>query len=456
MTGIIDTSQYQYVVFLILAILTAPAIAAAAFSAARNRGGIEAQRLAAFLATGLGYLLSNMLELLAPSEGATLFFARFTYLFVTASPVLGLRFALAITGRNKAANSKPLALLLFIIPATTVILVFTGAGSLVWSSYRFNRALGLPIVYASYGPWFYVHMAYTYLLILASAVIIGLDFAPRHGAFRRQSAWMATGIVIPIAVSALYAFRAIPGLTKDFTPIGIGLSGLAFWLGMRREGLLDLMPVAYSSLVSGLRDPLVVADRKGRIVALNPAAAALPGLGPDAVGREAAAIEGLGLPEGATRHSGEWEYDLPPLGPDGLVFQLRAFPLVSDDGLDLGRVFAFHDVTARERLLAEKEALIDKLSAASHEIGELQGIIPICASCKRIRDDEGYWRQVEDYLSIHASVDFTHGLCPECLAKYAHHSAEAPGHEDLRVASDGQKQGSGSPEDTKNAPPPKG
>ena len=275
MTGIIDTSQYQYVVFLILAILTAPAIAAAAFSAARNRGGIEARRLAAFLATGLGYLLSNMLELLAPSEGATLFFARFTYLFVTASPVLGLRFALAITGRNKAANSKPLASLLFIIPTTTVILVFTGAGGLVWSSYRFNTALGLPIVYASYGPWFYVHMAYTYLLILASAVIIGLDFAPRHGAFRRQSAWMATGIVIPIAVSALYAFRAIPGLTKDFTPIGIGLSGLAFWLGMRREGLLDLMPVAYSSLVSGLRDPLVVADRKGRIVALNPAAAAL-------------------------------------------------------------------------------------------------------------------------------------------------------------------------------------
>lgn len=49
------------------------------------------------------------------------------------------------------------------------------------------------------------------------------------------------------------------------------------------------------------------------------------------------------------------------------------------------------------------------------EIRELKGLLPICCSCKKIRDDGGYWVQVERYLSQHTSVEFTHGICPECL-----------------------------------------
>ena len=59
----------------------------------------------------------------------------------------------------------------------------------------------------------------------------------------------------------------------------------------------------------------------------------------------------------------------------------------------------------------------EKLKAALSEIRQLKGIIPICASCKMIRDDQGYWHQVEVYIHEHTDADFSHGLCPECAKK---------------------------------------
>ncbi len=62
----------------------------------------------------------------------------------------------------------------------------------------------------------------------------------------------------------------------------------------------------------------------------------------------------------------------------------------------------------------EQEATIEKLQKALEEIKTLRGLIPICAWCKKIRDDEGYWDELEVYLSKHSEAVFSHGLCPEC------------------------------------------
>ena len=70
-------------------------------------------------------------------------------------------------------------------------------------------------------------------------------------------------------------------------------------------------------------------------------------------------------------------------------------------------------VTLADRL-ADK---VKELQAALVQIRTLSGIVPICSSCKRIRDDAGYWRQVEAYVSAHSEAKFTHGICPECMAK---------------------------------------
>lgn len=63
----------------------------------------------------------------------------------------------------------------------------------------------------------------------------------------------------------------------------------------------------------------------------------------------------------------------------------------------------------------EKSRLIEDLQAALREVKQLQGIIPICARCKKIRDDGGYWQQVEHYISTHSEAEFSHSLCPNCI-----------------------------------------
>jgi CheY-like chemotaxis protein len=69
------------------------------------------------------------------------------------------------------------------------------------------------------------------------------------------------------------------------------------------------------------------------------------------------------------------------------------------------------------RYAIERKKLLTQLENSAKEINKLRGILPICANCKKIRDDKGYWTQVEVYISDHSETEFSHGLCPECAAK---------------------------------------
>ncbi len=85
---------------------------------------------------------------------------------------------------------------------------------------------------------------------------------------------------------------------------------------------------------------------------------------------------------------------------------------------------AFNDITVRKKTEAERDHLIEELQAAAAEIETLSGILPICAGCKQIRDDQGFWNQVEHYIQTHSKVRFSHGFCPECERKYFPELAE--------------------------------
>ena len=80
-------------------------------------------------------------------------------------------------------------------------------------------------------------------------------------------------------------------------------------------------------------------------------------------------------------------------------------------------LLAILDATDHREAEREKEKLIGDLRKALDEIKTLRGIIPICASCKKIRDDKGYWNQVEVYVRDHTEAEFSHGLCPACAKK---------------------------------------
>jgi len=75
------------------------------------------------------------------------------------------------------------------------------------------------------------------------------------------------------------------------------------------------------------------------------------------------------------------------------------------------------DITERKKAEAEREKLIKELEEALEKVQTLSGLLPICAWCKKIRDDEGYWQSVEEYLGEHSEAKFSHSICPQCAAK---------------------------------------
>ena len=75
------------------------------------------------------------------------------------------------------------------------------------------------------------------------------------------------------------------------------------------------------------------------------------------------------------------------------------------------------DVTDQKRAHETQEKLIGELKKAMTEVRTLSGLLPICASCKKIRDDKGYWSQIESYISEHSEAEFSHGICPDCAKK---------------------------------------
>jgi PAS domain S-box-containing protein len=87
-------------------------------------------------------------------------------------------------------------------------------------------------------------------------------------------------------------------------------------------------------------------------------------------------------------------------------------------GLPLASIGVVRDITQRKHNEEQRNILISDLQKALSEVKTLQGLLPICAHCKNIRDDKGYWNKIESYIHKHSGVDFTHGICPECAKKY--------------------------------------
>jgi PAS domain S-box-containing protein len=72
------------------------------------------------------------------------------------------------------------------------------------------------------------------------------------------------------------------------------------------------------------------------------------------------------------------------------------------------------EISRRQRVQEEHESTISELHQALAQVKTLSGLLPICSNCKKIRDDQGYWKQLESYLREHSNAEFTHGICPQC------------------------------------------
>ena len=103
--------------------------------------------------------------------------------------------------------------------------------------------------------------------------------------------------------------------------------------------------------------------------------------------------------------------------PDGMrcYFQQTVFPIQTAKGVMVGSIT--RDLTEQVQAEKEREKLFRELEEALARVKTLSGLLPICASCKKIRDDRGDWHELEAYVREHSDADFSHGICPECAHK---------------------------------------
>jgi PAS domain S-box-containing protein len=104
-------------------------------------------------------------------------------------------------------------------------------------------------------------------------------------------------------------------------------------------------------------------------------------------------------------------------GGEHFVVEVMAVNVVSGSGQLVGRMASFVDITKRNEIEADRERLINELQDALSNFKKLNGIIHICSSCKKIKDEKGYWNGLESYLTAHSDAKFSHLICPECVKK---------------------------------------
>ncbi len=185
----------------------------------------------------------------------------------------------------------------------------------------------------------------------------------------------------------------------------------------------------FRSVVQTAKDAIILADGKGNIIAWNPAAQTIFGYREeDVLGQPLTMVmperyrdahrQGMArLAAGGEAHVIGTTVELHGLRKDG-----SEFPLELSIGTWQATEGTFYsgiirDITERKRAEEERERLLRELQSAMAEIKVLDGLLPICATCKKIRDDKGYWKQLEDYISDHSAATFTHGICADCARK---------------------------------------
>jgi PAS domain S-box-containing protein len=209
----------------------------------------------------------------------------------------------------------------------------------------------------------------------------------------------------------------------------------------RHRRQVEELTTQLAAIVEGTDDAIFSRDMSGTILTWNTAAQTMYGYTPEeAIGRPISIIvppefthelvEILAKLESGQRVE---RMEAERMRKDGsrLRVSMTISPVKNEGGCVIGASIIARDITRRWQLEQERENLIRELQEALSKVKLLSGLLPICANCKRIRDEQGNWQQVERYVHEHSQADFTHGICPQCAKELY------PGIEFRREASPG-------------------
>jgi signal transduction histidine kinase/CheY-like chemotaxis protein len=281
--------------------------------------------------------------------GHEYFFTQISYLPTVLGPV-GL-FFLALDYRSELhkLTRRNLALLLA-IPAATFLFACTNQyHGLIWSSFASERVSGMVWLRVTYGAWFPVHIAYSYIMNLSASFMLIVSAVRSSALHRRQVALVVVAFALPWLANVGYLLQIGPAPGVDFTSAAFAGSCVLLTVGILFYRLFDVIPIARNVVVWQMPDSVIVLDADGRMLDANPAAERVLGVSTEWMGRNppirVMTAEGS-LP--ICGFAAPYEDDVSFDSPAGLRhFHLTVAPLQVRGARQIGRIVILRDITVR-------------------------------------------------------------------------------------------------------------
>ncbi|HEX9014988.1 MAG TPA: histidine kinase N-terminal 7TM domain-containing protein [Chloroflexota bacterium] len=329
-----------------------------------------------FVAIGVAlWCAADAAEAAASGLPAKLFWVDFHYISLVTVPLAWLLTVLQFSGLGHLATRRRI-LALCVVPAITLALVLTsGMHGLMRYDVHLDTSGLNPIVAKHYGPWFWVHATYSYLLLLSSAALLVHSAARGATHTRRiQAAALLFAMAIPWAIDV--SFLVHPELLAVFdpSPVVVAASGLIVAWAIARHRLFDIEPQARDKLFEWMSDGVILIDRDGSVRNMNPAAQRIFGISSTSGVRGApcrtlfASVPSLAALCGSDE-DGHGEVVVE--GPEPRYYEVFVSSLTGAAGERSGRVVTIHDTTERklaERSLSISEERYRTLAEAAQDI----------------------------------------------------------------------------------------
>jgi PAS domain S-box-containing protein len=386
----------QYTPYILPLLASAVGTAALGIYAWRHRAVPGAVPFTVLTLAIVIWSLAYALQLASVDLPAKCFWNQVQYPGNVAMPVAWLALALQYTGRDRWLSHRRLAALA-IVPLLTIALLLTNdLHHLVWRDVTLDTAGPFVLLRKTYGPWFWVHAAYAYALLLLTALMLVEALRRAPPLYHGQPLALLLGLFLMVLGNASHVSGIDASLRFDPTPFLFIPAGGAMAWGLFRFGLFDVVPVARNRVVEGMDDGVIVVDAHGRVVDLNPAAQRILGyLAFQAAGREAARAFGGWLDlvalchdETATQAESVWG-----AGDAQRHYDLRCVLMTDRRGRLIGRLIVLRDITGRKRaqaqLLQQQRALAvleerARLAQELHDsLGQVLGYVNVQAQAAR-------------------------------------------------------------------------